>query len=144
MCLTSVLKQNANNQHFDILIKYHEFKQVLSIKKLRNHILMQIKVIRQICKSQECTNSFIMTKKKDFRWSPRPIKYRILFFTRFVLLACMVNGYVILLLERYIRVEKKSCSYIALCASSINNLSLAISATFKHTWMIQAKSNGNR
>jgi hypothetical protein len=44
-----------------------------------------------------------------------------------------LQGYVILLLEKYIRVEKKPCSYTALCASSINNLSLAISAAFKRT-----------
>ena len=32
LCLTSVLKQNANNQHFDILKKYREFKQVFRVQ----------------------------------------------------------------------------------------------------------------
>ena len=46
LCLTSVLKQNANNQHIDILKKVMSSNKCLeSNKKLRNHILMQIKVI---------------------------------------------------------------------------------------------------
>ena len=59
--------------------------------------------------------------------------YKVSHLISYNICAPSLHGYVILLLERYIRVEKKSCFYTALCASSINNLSLAISATFKHT-----------